>query len=47
MMMARMLTRLGHQVNTAENGQEALHKISDAFYLQTDAPPVDVVFLDK
>ena len=47
MMMARMLTRLGHRVETAENGQIALRKITDAFHLLEDAVPVDVVFLDK
>ena len=47
MMMARMLVRLGHEVNTAENGQQALALITDAFQLKADAKPVDVVFLDK
>ena len=47
LMMARMIVRLGHQVNTAENGREALEKITDAFHLKEDATPVDVVFLDK
>ena len=47
LMMARMLKRLGHRVETAENGQIALEKITDAFHLLEDAAPVDVVFLDK
>ena len=47
MMMARMLKRLGHLVETAENGQIALDKISDAFHLVEGSVAVDVVFLDK
>ena len=47
MMMGRLLKRLGHKVETAENGQIALEKITDSFHLSEDAVPVDVVFLDK
>lgn len=47
MMMSRMLKRLGHKVDTAEDGQHALDKITDAFNASPGAPPVDIVFLDK
>ncbi|ORX38326.1 hypothetical protein BD324DRAFT_649702 [Kockovaella imperatae] len=47
MMMARMLKRLGHRVETAENGQIALDKITNAFNMVLGSPPVDVVFLDN
>ena len=47
MMMSRMLKRLGHQVQTAENGQEALEKIKTTLDKGQDAPPIHIVFLDK
>jgi len=46
-LMAKILTRLGHQVTTAKNGKEGLDVISDAYHLTADCPAVDVVFLDK
>ena len=45
MLMSRMLTRLGHQVTTAENGRVALDLINDSY--QGRDPKFDVVFLDK
>lgn len=47
MLMSRMLTRLGHQVTTAENGKIAFDMISDSFEGQETAPKFDIVFLDK
>jgi len=47
MLMSRMLTRLGHQVTTAENGKIALDMITDSFEGKETAPKFDVVFLDK
>jgi CheY-like chemotaxis protein len=47
MLMSRMLTRLGHQVVTAENGKIALEMITDSFERRPGAPQYDVVFLDK
>jgi hypothetical protein len=47
MLMSRMLTRLGHQVTTAENGKIALDVICDSFDGKETAPKFDVVFLDK
>ena len=46
-LMAKILTRLGHQVTTAKNGKEGLNVISDAYHLTADCPAVDIVFLDK
>ena len=45
--MSRMLTRLGHQVTTAENGKIALDLINDSYERKEAAPAYDVVFLDK
>ena len=45
--MSRMLTRLGHQVSTAENGKIALEMIRDSFERKPSAPRFDIVFLDK
>jgi CheY-like chemotaxis protein len=45
--MSRMLTRLGHQVTTAENGKIALDMIRDNWEGKGNAPRYDVVFLDK
>jgi CheY-like chemotaxis protein len=42
-----MLTRLGHQVTTAENGKMALDLLMDSFAGKESAPIFDVVFLDK
>lgn len=47
MLMSRMLTRLGHQVTTAENGRVALRMIKDSFERAPNTPQFDVVFLDK
>ncbi len=47
MLMSRMLTRLGHQVTTAENGKIALGMIRDSFQRKEGSPQYDVVFLDK
>ena len=47
MMMSRMIQRLGHRVETAENGQIAYDKIESAWRSGPGAKPVDVVFLDK
>ncbi|ORY21896.1 hypothetical protein BCR39DRAFT_488115 [Naematelia encephala] len=47
MLMSRMLTRLGHQVTTAENGKVALGMIRDSFLGQPDAPQFEIVFLDN
>jgi len=47
MLMSRMLTRLGHQVTTAENGKIALDMISDSFDGKETVPKFDIVFLDK
>ena len=47
MMMSRMLKRLGHKVQTAENGQEALTKIKVALDKEVESTPIDLVFLDK
>jgi hypothetical protein len=46
-LMAKMLTRLGHQVTTAKHGKEGLDVITDAYHLNSDCPAVDIVFLDK
>ena len=46
-LMAKMLTRLGHQVTTAKHGKEGLDVITDAYHLSEDCPAVDIVFLDK
>lgn len=45
--MSRMLTRLGHQVTTAENGKMALELLTDCFEGKAGVPKFDVVFLDK
>jgi CheY-like chemotaxis protein len=42
-----MLTRLGHQVTTAENGKIALDMLRDSFDRKPNTPSFDVVFLDK
>lgn len=47
MLMSRMLTRLSHQVTTAENGKIALDMIRDSFDEKPNAPKFDIVFLDK
>ncbi|WVQ72758.1 hypothetical protein IAR50_002318 [Cryptococcus sp. DSM 104548] len=47
MLMSRMLSRLGHQVTTAENGKKALEMITDMFNGEPGAPTFDVVFLDN
>ncbi|OCF42763.1 two-component system sensor protein [Kwoniella heveanensis CBS 569] len=47
MLMSRMLTRLGHQVSTAENGKIALDMITDSFEQKPNAPRFDCVFLDN
>jgi CheY-like chemotaxis protein len=47
MLMSRMITRLGHQVTTAENGKIALDMIRDSFEQKDNAPRFDIVFLDK
>ena len=47
MLMSRMLSRLGHQVTTAENGKMALGKIKDSYEGKPNALKYDVVFLDK
>ncbi|KAK8864179.1 hypothetical protein IAR55_001425 [Kwoniella newhampshirensis] len=47
MLMSRMLTRLGHQVTTAENGKIALGMIKDSFEQTPNSPKYDVVFLDN
>ena len=47
MLMSRMLTRLGHQVTTAENGKIALNMIRDSFEQKPGSLRYDVVFLDK
>lgn len=47
MLMSRMLTRLGHQVTTAENGKIALDLINDSYTRKESAPIFDIVFLDK
>lgn len=47
MLMSRMLTRLGHQVSTAENGKIALEMIRDSFNDKPGTPKFDIVFLDK
>ena len=47
MLMSRMLTRLGHQVTTAENGKIALEMIKDSFEGKAGLPKFDVCFLDK
>ena len=47
MLMARMLTRLGHQVTTAENGKLALDMIRDSYGGTEGLPRFDAVFLDK
>lgn len=47
MLMSRMLSRLGHQVTTAENGKVALEMIKDSFARKPNAPRFDVVFLDN
>ncbi|WWD17522.1 hypothetical protein CI109_101963 [Kwoniella shandongensis] len=47
MLMSRMLTRLGHQVTTAENGKIALGMIRDSFEQAPNSPRFDIVFLDN
>jgi CheY-like chemotaxis protein len=47
MLMSRMLTRLGHQVTSAENGKVALEMIRDSYQRKDNTPAYDVVFLDK
>ncbi|KAK4683944.1 hypothetical protein P7C73_g6264, partial [Tremellales sp. Uapishka_1] len=47
MLMSRMLTRLGHQVTTAENGKIALDMIRSSFMGLPNSPKYDVVFLDN
>ncbi|WVR07277.1 hypothetical protein IAU60_004318 [Kwoniella sp. DSM 27419] len=47
MLMSRMLTRLGHQVSTAENGKVAFDMIRDSFEQKPNAPKFDVIFLDN
>ncbi|WRT66117.1 uncharacterized protein IL334_003070 [Kwoniella shivajii] len=47
MLMSRMLTRLGHQVSTAENGKIAFDMIRDSFEQKANAPRYDCVFLDN
>ncbi|WVQ82274.1 hypothetical protein IAT38_004402 [Cryptococcus sp. DSM 104549] len=47
MLMSRMLTRLGHQVTTAENGKIALDLIRDMFEGREGSTAFDVVFLDN
>jgi CheY-like chemotaxis protein len=42
-----MLTRLGHRVSTAENGEIALRMIKDCWEDKLNALHFDVVFLDK
>lgn len=46
-LMARMLTRMGHDVAMAENGAIALQKIVASWKGEGEGAPVDVVFLDK
>jgi CheY-like chemotaxis protein len=43
-LMSRMLIRLGHAVQVAEDGQQALEILQRSFDM---GPPIDVVFLDK
>jgi CheY-like chemotaxis protein len=47
LLMCRMLTRLGHRVSTAENGEIALRMIKDCWEDKLNALHFDVVFLDK
>ncbi|KAL7421501.1 hypothetical protein Q5752_003270 [Cryptotrichosporon argae] len=47
MLMSRMLTRLGHQVTTAENGKIALDMIRASHEGLDSAPTFDVCFLDN
>ncbi|OCF57149.1 two-component system sensor protein [Kwoniella mangroviensis CBS 10435] len=47
MLMSRMLTRLGHQVSTAENGKIAFDMIKDSFEQKPNAPRFDAIFLDN
>nr|XP_018263320.1 two-component system sensor protein [Kwoniella dejecticola CBS 10117]OBR85478.1 two-component system sensor protein [Kwoniella dejecticola CBS 10117] len=47
MLMSRMLTRLGHQVSTAENGKIAFDMIRDSFEQKPNAPRFDAIFLDN
>lgn len=47
MLMSRMLTRLGHQVTTAENGKIALRMLEHSFEGIEGTPKFDIVFLDK
>lgn len=44
--MARMLTRLGHHVDLAENGERGLDRIREACS-GTSSKPIDMIFLDK
>lgn len=47
MLMSRMLTRLGHQVQTAENGKVALDMLTASYRRREGSVAYDVVFLDK
>ncbi|WWC89586.1 uncharacterized protein L201_004511 [Kwoniella dendrophila CBS 6074] len=47
MLMSRMLTRLGHQVSTAENGKIAFDMIKASFEQKPNAPRFDAIFLDN
>jgi hypothetical protein len=38
---------MGHKVTMAENGKIALEIIKDSFEKKANAPPFDIVFLDK
>jgi CheY-like chemotaxis protein len=44
-LMGRMLGRLGHRVQYADNGGSAVDMIRAA--ADGSAPPLDIVFLDK
>jgi CheY-like chemotaxis protein len=45
--MSRMLTRLGHEVHTAENGAVASEMLRASHQRIEGAPVFDIVMLDK
>lgn len=47
LLMTRMLTRLGHCVTCAENGQVALQRIEERAQGKVEEPQFDLVFLDN
>jgi CheY-like chemotaxis protein len=43
-LMYRMLSRMGHNIEMAEDGRSAFEILHQSW---TNGPPIDIVFLDK